>query len=1173
MATRKMRPEEQINIPGRTLQEYVSPTRLIHRSASVEHDGAGVESLETYIVSPLAREAVFRVLGGLTESHGNRAWSIIGPYGSGKSSFANYVSALIGDGPRRDLARSMFYSAWPEHRQQMDTLLALFERPISVIPVSGGTIGLPATLINALTRHVNSTASRSYSKEMTDAISLCEQQLQEGALRSNDLIDVLRLLTTEIARRDKGGVLLIIDEAGKFFERAAQNPSGGELLLLQELAEACSRTQKGAKFGIMITLHQSVNAYAEGVPLTSQREWLKVSGRFEQVPFLESPRHLLRLTARAISTPLEASELEVMKAQSAVIDRAVQDGIFEGPLTHDLMACRPLNPVVSRILGPLFRQRLGQNERSIFAFLGSGEPFGFRAFLAQTSHDTVRGYTLADLYDYVVANTAVRLTATVGDRTWSAAEQALRKYDSDGTVELHRALIKAVAILGVVGPEVGLRADTKTLAYGLERSTEAVEMALEQLARQNAIIFKATRGAYAIWDGSDINVGELVRKQRELVRKQGSLGSRLASLIQVPPIVATRHYLQSGTLRVLDLAIRDPHADSYNELTTRLGADGTLVLILPDDTMPDDKIVKRLKRHAPPTCNAEKPLIFAVPAQHSALLSHALDYLAASEVRKTTLGLESDPIARRDLEELVTRAYLGLVEAIEHRLVESTDDINAQTRFVVNDEEIDLPVSLAELASRTFDATYRQSPIVRNEMLNRNHLSTAAAAARRTLLGLMVENASVSRLGMEGFPPEYAMYASVLQGHLHRKSSAGLWAWSEPTASHDPALHEVWSCIRELLNRSAMSRCTLPEVYGQLGKPPFGIREGLAPVLLMAFVLSMPGRVMLYEDNSLLPNLTEDVLQRLLRRPESFELQLVSESRQLQALIATYMRALGAQEAAASGLLSVVRRLLREVSDLSSYAQATQRISEPARRIRSAIKAARDPLALVTGKIPEALGLAAIAPSAVGNESGAVLEERLRDALKELGTADHELDAWIVSQLARVFGYQEGNLTWAGSLISRAQALQLESIPMVARPLVLALGALATPTEASLALAAGSATVGKNPRSWTDGDCTAFALRVSELGRSIMAAEALALAQGRLSNQSGADLVRIGLLDSSGNESQVYLRKGADGLPNEARSRIDAVLSELGPLVRDEAALYLLRALVRLNDTTTKENS
>ena len=285
------------------------------------------------------------------------------------------------------------------------------------------------------------------------------------------------------------------------------------------------------------------------------------------------------------------------------------------------------------------------------------------------------------------------------------------------------------------------------------------------------------------------------------------------------------------------------------------------------------------------------------------------------------------------------------------------------------------------------------------------------------------------------------------------------------------------------------------------------------------------------------------------------------------------MRALGAQEAASSGLLSVVRRLLREVSDLSSYAQATQRISEPARRIRSAIKAARDPLALVTGKIPEALGLAAIAPSAVGNESGAVLEERLRHALTELGTADHELDAWIVSQLARVFGYQEGNLTWAGSLISRAQALQLESIPMVARPLVLALGALATPTEASLALAAGSATVGKNPRNWTDGDCTAFALRVSELGRSIMAAEALALAQGRLSNQAGADLVRIGLLDSSGNESQVYLRKGADGLPKEARSRIDAVLSELGPLVRDEAALYLLRALVRLNDTTTKENS
>jgi hypothetical protein len=281
------------------------------------------------------------------------------------------------------------------------------------------------------------------------------------------------------------------------------------------------------------------------------------------------------------------------------------------------------------------------------------------------------------------------------------------------------------------------------------------------------------------------------------------------------------------------------------------------------------------------------------------------------------------------------------------------------------------------------------------------------------------------------------------------------------------------------------------------------------------------------------------------------------------------MRALGAQEATSSGLLSVVRRLLREVSDLSSYAQATQRISDPARRLRSAIKAARDPLALVTAKIPEALGLAAIAPSAEGDESSVELEARLRGALAELSTADHELDAWIVTQLARVFGYPEGNLAWAGSLIGRAQALQIESIPMVARPLVLALGALTAPTEAALALAVGSATVGKNPRSWTDGDCTAFALRVSELGRSTMAAEALALAQGRLANQSGEELVRIGLLDSSGNESQVYLRKGKDGLTDVARLRIDAVLSELGPFDRDEAALYLLRALVRLSDTST----
>ena len=45
-----------------------------------------------------------------------------------------------------------------------------------------------------------------------------------------------------------------------------------------------------------------------------------------------------------------------------------------------LAACYPLHPLTALVLGPLFRQ-LAQNERSLFAFLASSEPFGFQDFL------------------------------------------------------------------------------------------------------------------------------------------------------------------------------------------------------------------------------------------------------------------------------------------------------------------------------------------------------------------------------------------------------------------------------------------------------------------------------------------------------------------------------------------------------------------------------------------------------------------------------------------------------------------------------------------------------------------------------------------------------------------------------------------------------------------------
>ena len=62
-----------------------------------------------------------------------------------------------------------------------------------------------------------------------------------------------------MAAKTGAGLLLMVDEAGKALEYAAQQPTRGDVYLLQALAEVAARTS-GVPFVILTVLHQSCRA-------------------------------------------------------------------------------------------------------------------------------------------------------------------------------------------------------------------------------------------------------------------------------------------------------------------------------------------------------------------------------------------------------------------------------------------------------------------------------------------------------------------------------------------------------------------------------------------------------------------------------------------------------------------------------------------------------------------------------------------------------------------------------------------------------------------------------------------------------------------------------------------------------------------------------------------------
>ena len=196
------------------------------------------------------------------------------------------------------------------------------------------------------------------------------------------------------------------------------------------------------------------------------------------------------------------------------------------------------------------------------------------------------------------------------------------------------------------------------------------------------------------------------------------------------------------------------------------------------------------------------------------------------------------------------------------------------------------------------------------------------------------------------------MYRSLLEGHgLHRRRAAA-WGFGAPK----PALKPLWNEIDSFLSDTEPGRRPLAELYDRLRRPPFGIKDGPLPVIVVAALLARDDEVAVYERGSFMPAWTPSHAERLLRSPDGFEIRRCRIDGLRQSVFTRLAEMLRLSTERKPALLDVVRGLVRFVASLTPYARRTLRISERARDIREALVRAREPAQLVFDELPAACG-------------------------------------------------------------------------------------------------------------------------------------------------------------------------------------------------------------------------
>ena len=204
---------------------------VFSRSINLARDTESLDLVRSYVPTSRAIQALEQVVAGLAPGPRSRALALIGPYGAGKSAFGQFLGALVSppDSLLRQAALSTLAGAEPRVAALVrDTLSS--PRGLLRVPVNG----IPDSLVRQLMLALAAAAERYGLK---DTLVNRVRGIARPGATMNGVLDCIAQVRDAWSALGGGGLLIEIDELGKFLEYESYHPEHRELHLLQLLAE------------------------------------------------------------------------------------------------------------------------------------------------------------------------------------------------------------------------------------------------------------------------------------------------------------------------------------------------------------------------------------------------------------------------------------------------------------------------------------------------------------------------------------------------------------------------------------------------------------------------------------------------------------------------------------------------------------------------------------------------------------------------------------------------------------------------------------------------------------------------------------------------------------------------------------------------------------------------
>lgn len=862
-------------------------------SVNLQFDLYNINKIKNYVLTNDACEILKFYANSIINDKKNRATTLIGPYGKGKSHLLLVLLTLVSDYSKSDnIVISEFinkietkdtelYNMFLKIRNEKKKLLPIIINSnyddINQAFLLGLTEALEREKINGLV--VNTYFDIAYDviakwehdyKEIVNDIKKCLEKydcsirdlkrnlkkysrkhyeifknvykcISRGQdfnpLINGDIIKIYRDVNYELSNNGYSGIFIAFDEFSKFLESSTDGLMR-DLKILQDFAELASRTGDKEQLHLCCITHKSLNEYFKDDE-DKINAFNTVEGRFKSVYFNRSLEQNYEIVSNSIIKEKTFAtmykkfhrEYEEFYLKIKEMNIFLNASFIEKNLFE---GCWPLNPITVYAMIQL-SEKIAQNERTLFTFITDNDQSSFRNFIYNNSNGLFNVDKVYDYFKYSFKKTDDNYIREIYQKT----EMLLKKNISDSS----KKILKVLAIIYMIKELDSFSPTDETILLSLFMDNE-YKASIEELINKSILRRKKITNeldfatAYSSEIAKEIKV--LTDSRFSNINIKGTLNKIVDNWYSLPRKYNDEFKMTRFFLNIFMTEEELQSISSFDMLFDTYYCDGVVINLLKTNknidnsvknfcAINDDRVVLKISK-------------LSINKKFENLLKEyeAINYIKTSE---NIIDETYDELENMEKE---------IVDAIQEVIKEIFSEDNVQQYHYMS-KTFKKINHISKLLSNICENIYNKTPVINNEMINKLELQPPIKKARN----IVIDSILTHNISLINSPT--SAEATIYNAIVRKKD--------------EPSIDNILNLIKEFIKSTDNRRRSFKELYDIILDKPYSIRKGVIPILLSLALCDYSDNVLLhYLDREI--TLNAETLIKINENPEKYFIEI-----------------------------------------------------------------------------------------------------------------------------------------------------------------------------------------------------------------------------------------------------------------------------------------------------------